>query len=307
MAQASQQPVDCLIVGAGPAGLTAAIYLRRFHRDIAIFDKGQSRLSLIPVSHNYPGFPDGIPGRQLLENLRQQLGRAGAEVQYGEITSLAREGELFRAGWEGGEILAQRVILATGIVDFSLPTENWREAVRHGAIRLCPICDGYDVTDHRIAVVCGKDNRVPHAKFMRAFSARVTLMLPEDAPPLADAEKTELSEAGIDWLDAPAVDVSTADRRTPLVHTADGASHAFDVLYPMLGESARSRLAMALGAETADCGEIVADGHLRTSVPGLYAIGDVVYGINQISVATGHAAVAATHVHNSLPARPRGR
>jgi len=305
MAGASLQQVDCLIVGAGPAGLTAAIYLRRFHRDIAIFDKGESRLSLIPVSHNYPGFPDGIPGVQLLENLRQQLGRAGAEVVRGEITSIEREDEAFRASWEGGEILARRIIMATGIVDYSLPTENWRAAVRAGAIRLCPICDGYDVTDKRIAVVCGKDNRVPHARFMRTFSPRVTLMLPEDAPPLTVEEKTELSECGIDWLDAPATDVSTADRRTPLVHTADGGCHAFDVLYPMLGETARSRLAIGLGAETADCGEIVVDGHLRTSVPGLYAIGDVVYGINQISVATGHAAVAATDVHNSLPALMR--
>jgi thioredoxin reductase (NADPH) len=300
-----QQPVDCLIIGAGPAGLTAAIYLRRFHREVAIFDKGESRLSLIPVSHNYPGFPDGIPGRQLLENLRQQLGRAGGEVMQREITSLTRDGEFFRAGWDGGEMLAHRVILATGIVDFSLPTENWREAVRHGAIRLCPICDGYDVTDRRIAVVCGQENRVPHATFMRTFSARVTLMLPENAPPLTDEEKSELSEAGIDWLDAPAIDVSTADRRTPLVHTADGGRHAFDVLYPMLGESARSRLAVELGAESSGCGEIIVDEHLRTTVPGLYAIGDVVNGINQISVATGHAAVASTDVHNSLPSQLR--
>jgi thioredoxin reductase (NADPH) len=302
MAQATNaKPVDCLIIGAGPAGLTAAIYLRRFHRDIAIFDKDESRLALIPVSHNYPGFPDGIPGRELLENLRCQLGGVGAEVIRGEITGLACDGEIFRARSEGGEMLARRVILATGIIDFSLPTENWREAVRHGAIRLCPICDGYDVTDRRIAVVCGKDNRVPHARFMRAFSPSVTLMLPEDAPPLSIDEKRELSESGIDWLDAPAIDVSTADRRTPLVHTADGGCHAFDVLYPMLGESARSQLAVELGAETADCGEVVVDGHLRTTVPGLYAIGDVVYGINQISIATGHAAVAATDVHNSLP------
>jgi thioredoxin reductase (NADPH) len=294
--------MDCLIIGAGPAGMTAAIYLRRFHREVAIIDKGESRLSMIPVSHNYPGFPEGIRGQQLLDNLRQQLGRLGTEVIHGEVTGLEREGDGFRALWEGGAIRARRVIMATGIVDFSLPTENWRAAVRHGAIRLCPICDGYDVTDRRIAVVCGKDNRVPHARFMRTFSSRVTLLLPEDAPPLDQEERRELAEAGIDWLEAPALDVETQDRRTPLVHTADGGQHAFDVLYPMLGESPRSHLAMQLGAEVEDCGELLVDGHLRTTVPGLYAIGDVVYGINQISIATGHAAVAATDVHNSLPA-----
>ena len=67
------QLYDSLIIGAGPGGLTAAIYLRRFLRSVAIIDKGHSRLALIPRSHNYPGFPDGVPGRVLLENLRQQF------------------------------------------------------------------------------------------------------------------------------------------------------------------------------------------------------------------------------------------
>lgn len=298
-----QIPVlDCLIIGAGPGGLTAAIYLRRFHRTIMIIDKGESRLSLIPVSHNYPGFADGVQGMALLQSLREQLKRAGAEVAQGEVTSIGRDEKSFFADWNGGRVRAHKVIMATGIVDIGLPTENWHMAVRHGAIRLCPICDGYDVTDRRIAVVCGQDNRVEHARFMRTFSADITLMLPQDAPPLSEEECVQLKEAGIAWLDAPALDVSTEDCKTPLVHTADGKFHAFDVLYPMLGEIARSQLAVDLGAEVGECGDLVVDGHQRTTVEGLYAIGDVVVGINQISVSTGQAAVAATDVHNQLPA-----
>ena len=293
--------LDCLIIGGGPGGLTAAIYLRRFHRNIMLIDKGESRLSLIPVSHNYPGFPEGVQGTALLQSLRDQLGRAGGEVTQGEVTSMGRDEKSFYADWTGGRVRAHKVIMATGIVDIGLPTENWRAAVRHGAIRLCPICDGYDVTDRRIAIVCGQDNRVPHARFMRTFSADITLMLPQDAPPLSEEEKTQLREAGVAWLETPALDVSTQDRRTPLVHTADGQQHAFDVLYPMLGENARSRLAAELGAELGDCGDLVVDIHQRTTVDGLYAIGDVVVGINQISVSTGQAAVAATDVHNQLP------
>ena len=304
--QPDEIPVlDCLIIGGGPGGLTAAIYLRRFHRNIMLIDKGESRLSLIPVSHNYPGFPEGVQGTALLQSLRDQLRRAGGEVTQGEVTSLERDEKSFYADWNGGRVRAHKVIMATGIVDIGLPTENWRAAVKHGAIRLCPICDGYDVTDHRIAIVCGQDNRVAHACFMRTFSADITLMLPQDAPLLSEEEKAQLREADVGWLDAPALDVSTEDRRTPLVHTADGKQHAFDVLYPMLGENARSRLAAGLGAELGDCGELVVDIHQRTMIEGLYAIGDVVVGINQISVSTGQAAVAATDVHNRLPACPR--
>jgi thioredoxin reductase (NADPH) len=137
---------------------------------------------------------------------------------------------------------------------------------------------------------------------MRTFSADITLLLPQDAPPLNEEERAQLHEAGVAWLEAPALDVSTPDSRTPLVHTADGEQHAFDVLYPMLGENARSRLAAELGAKLGDCGDLVVDIHQRTTVDGLYAIGDVVVGINQISVSTGQAAVAATDVHNQLPA-----
>ena len=303
---ADQIPVhDCLIVGAGPGGLTAAIYLRRFHRDIVIIDKGESRLSLIPVSHNYPGFANGVQGTTLLETLKTQLGKLGCSVTVGEVRSLARDERGFVADWDGGRVRARTVIMATGIVDIGLPTENWRASIRSGAVRLCPICDGYDVTDRRIAVVCGEDNRVQHARFMRTFSADITLMLPSDAPPLDQAERDALDAAGVAWLASPALDVTTVDGKTPLVHTADGQQHAFDVLYPMMGENARSSLATQLGARVGDCGDLVVDGHQRTSVEGLYAIGDVVVGINQISVSTGQAAVAATDVHNQLPPCPR--
>ena len=299
---ADQIPVlDCLIIGAGPGGLTAAIYLRRFHRNIMVIDKGESRLSLIPVSHNYPGFADGVPGTTLLDTLKTQLGKLGCSVTAGEVTSLGRDERSFFADWDGGRVRARKVIMATGIVDIGLPTENWRASIRNGAVRLCPICDGYDVTDRKIAIVCGQDNRVQHARFMRTFSADITLMLPSDAPPLEQDEREALQQAGVRWLESPALDVTTVNSRTPLVHTADGQQHAFDVLYPMMGENARSALAIELGASVGDCGDLVVDGHQRTSVDGLYAVGDVVVGINQISVSTGQAAVAATAVHNQLP------
>jgi thioredoxin reductase (NADPH) len=87
----------------------------------------------------------------------------------------------------------------------------------------------------------------------------------------------------------------------PVLHTEDGQEFGCDVFYPMLGENARSELAAGLGAATAQCQELVVDRHQCTTVPGLYAIGDVVQGLNQIAVAAGQAAVAATRIHNALP------
>lgn len=297
---------DVLIVGAGPGGLAAAIYLRRFQRSVVIVDKGHSRLSLIPVTHNYGGFPDGIPGHLLQERLHEQLSRYDTHVTVGEVTGVARHEQGFIVDFNGARVNAQLVLLATGVADAGLPIENWREAVRCGAVRLCPVCDGYDVIDKKIAVVSSPANPVGHALFMRTFSADVTLYEYEDAPPLDDAQRAVLREADVRYVDAPVKGVSMTDQMTPLLHTADGEDHACDVLYPMLGETARSDLAAALGAQTApDCGELIVDEHQRTTVPGLYAVGDVVRGLNQISVAMGQGAVAATNMHATLPQRWR--
>ena len=141
---------DCLVIGAGPAGLTAAIYLARFRRRVAIYDGGNSRATYIPISHNYAGFPQGISAR-LLARLREQAGKHGSRCS-GARGIAAVRGKRFIATVPGRQVRASKVILATGIVDKEPEMPNLREAIRSGVIRLCAICDGYDVTDEKIAV-----------------------------------------------------------------------------------------------------------------------------------------------------------
>lgn len=302
----AEEVFDTLIIGAGPGGLAAAIYLRRFTRKIAVVDKGRSRLRLIPVSHNYPGFPTGVNGERLLANLESQLHQYGGSILCGEITRLQVEDGHFVAEYHADdgpvtELRALTVLLATGVADAGLPIENWREAVSAGAVRLCPVCDGYDVIDKRIAVATDATNPVGHALFMRTFSADVTLFERGKPSMLTDEDRRKLETAQVRYIDSPLLSVSMSERMTPVLHTEDGNAIEADVFYPMLGETARSDLAAALGAETAECNKLVVDGYQCTSVPGLFAVGDVVRGLNQIAVATGQAAVAATRIHNLLP------
>lgn len=296
---------DTLIIGAGPGGLTAAIYLRRFRRDILVVDKGHSRLDLIPITHNFPGFPDGIQGSQLLDNLRCQLGKYGGSVMPGEITGLAREEALFVATLGETQVRARTVLLATGIADVGLPIENWHAAVAAGAVRLCPVCDGYDVTDKRIAVVSSAADPVGHALFMRTFSAHVTLFHRDPSLVLDAAQRARLDQARVRCIASPLKGIGMSERMQPILHTDDGEEHHVDVVYPMLGENARSELAVSLQAAVSDCQELLVDAHQQTTVPGLYAVGDVTRGLNQISVAAGQAAVAATRIHKQLPQRLR--
>ena len=297
---------DTLIIGGGPGGLSAAIYLRRFTRNVALVDKGNSRLGWIPVSHNYPGFPDGINGKVLLDQLRCQLGRYGGHVIPGEISNLRLEDGLFVGDCVGpdGDLTVMRahtVLLATGVADAGMPVERWDEAVASGAVRLCPVCDGFDVIDKRIAVATSEVNPVGHALFMRTFSTEVLLFERAEESAVNEDEARQLAAANVRQISSPLAGVTLTDDLKPVLHTRDGEDYECDVFYPMLGQTARSGLAAALGAETAECDTLLVDDHCRTSVPGLYAIGDVTRGLNQIAVATGQAAIAATTIHNTLP------
>lgn len=291
--------LDCLIVGAGPAGLTAALYLARFRRRIAIVDSGNSRALYIPRSHNYPGFPDGISGEELLGRLRAQARRYGAEVTAGLVDAIALDRDGFEAAVGDKRLRARKVLMATGVVDKEPEMPNLKEAIAAGCVRLCPICDGHEVIDRKVAVYGPVASAASHAIFMRTFTDDLALLVPRGDAPCGRDDREALDRAGVALVESPVTQLAMQDRRMVVV-LADGRSLAFDTVYPALGCRMRSELAIALGARTTGEGDIFVDAHQQTSVAGLYAAGDVVAALNQLSVAVGHAAVAATAIHNSL-------
>jgi thioredoxin reductase (NADPH) len=289
--------LDCLIIGGGPAGLTAAIYLARFRRNVLLADEGQSRARLIPETHNYPGFV-GISGVDLLAQLREQALRNGALLREARVEELRKGGDGFIARVGNREIGAKRLLLATGIVDESPNLPGLKDAIYRGALRFCPICDGYEAADKRIGVLGPLRIATAKAQFLRTYSRDVVL-LPTDEPDHNSEEARALKRAGI-TLEERVVDVERSQEKIAAVF-ADGRRLPVDVLYPALGCDVRSQLATALGARCTEIGNLHVDDKQRTSVEGLYAAGDVVTDLHQLSVATGHAAVAATAIHNSLP------
>jgi thioredoxin reductase (NADPH) len=286
------QPLDCLIVGGGPAGLTAAIYLARYRRNIKLIDAGESRAALIPESHNYPGF-QGINGRALLARLREQAERYGADLVRGNVNGLQGEDGGFLAASDKGKLRARMVLMATGLIDARPETECLRDGVAHGAIRFCPICDGYEAMDKRIGVIGSLAHAGPKALFLRTYSREVNLF-----PTETEGDRKELEKAGVVITARPLVVEPEGDRVA--VRTEDGQRHLVDTLYPAMGCTVRSDLATALGADCTDIGNLRVDDHQRTSVEGLFGAGDVVSDLHQLSVATGHAAIAATAIHHAL-------
>ncbi len=302
----SSQPIDALVIGGGPAGLIAALYLARFRRRFLLVDDGESRLRLIPKSHNYPAFPDGVEGEALLERLRTQAARFGAAPQAGRVGALAKDGELFRATLEDGgpEILARKVILATGVVDNEPNLPDFERAVKTGLMRICPICDGYEASGQAIGVVGDSEKAAREALFLRTWSDRICVVHVGAPETLPQDDRQRLAAAGIEVLESHITQVVCEDGRIAALDFGRGDVRRFDTLYSALGATPQSGLARSLGAEGDPLGCLRVDDHQQTTVPGLYAAGDLVRGLNQITVAEAEGAIAAVDVHNTLTVGP---
>jgi thioredoxin reductase (NADPH) len=189
-------------------------------------------------------------------------------------------------------------LLATGVVDCKPQLPNLREIIYRGNLRLCPICDGYEAVDRAVAVLGPVKEALKKLQFLRTYTHDLTL-LPLGELTLTPEERRIITALRIDMPQAPVVDLRVeGDEITALM--ADGERRSVDVLYPALGCNVRSDLLARFGGEVTESGHIVTDPHQQTSVPGVYAAGDVVNELNQIAVATAHAAIAATAIHNIL-------
>ena len=287
---------DVIIVGAGPAGLTAATYLARFRRRALVLDGGPSRASWIPESHNTPGFPGGVSGDELLARLREQAERYGAQVRPARATALDRTDDGFALDLDGKSVGGRFVLLATGVLDRKPELDGIDDAIRRSLVRVCPICDAFEAIDKRIAVLGDDDLGAREALFLRTYSDQVTLLHLGD--PVALGDRGALDRGGVEVLPIR-LDALSLDERSVTV-TGRGGARTFDHLYLALGCGTQNTLAMQWGADHDEVGNLVVDDHQQTSIDGLYAAGDVVRGLNQIAVAAGEAAVAATHMHNRL-------
>ncbi|HVG82041.1 MAG TPA: NAD(P)/FAD-dependent oxidoreductase [Methylomirabilota bacterium] len=297
------EPLDALVIGGGPAGLTAAIYLARFRRRFLLVDAGASRASLIPNSHNLPGYPEGIAGDDLLAAQRAQAERYGAQLLRGRICAVERAERGFSArlevsGEQDREVSARFVLLATGIRDRRPGLPNEEDATRRGILRYCPVCDGYEATGRRVGVIGADSHAIAEAAFLTTWSKDVTLFT-FSRPGLSGSDRARIEELGLGLVEER-VGAATFEDSVARLDFANGSTVRCDLLYGALGVEPLSDLARAVGATLDDEGFVAVDASQRSSVADLYAAGDVVKSLNQIAVAMGQAAIAATNMHRRL-------
>lgn len=267
------ESLDCLVIGGGPAGLLAAVYLARYRRRVQVIDAGESRASKIPESHNYPGF-FGISGTELLLRLREQAQQYGTQLTSGRVTSLRRQGEKFVASSESVDVEAKFVLLATGLVDHCPPVTGAPADCPSDLIRFCPICDGYEAIDRRVGVLGDLHGAGKKALFLRTYTKDVSAFV-TDKSKGSDEIRQAIEDGKLAVFDAPKI-IKLDGAGHVIIETESGSIHKLDSIYPALGCAVRSELATDLGASCTDAGNLVGDDHQQTTVQGLYAAGDVV-------------------------------
>jgi thioredoxin reductase (NADPH) len=252
------------------------------------------------LSRNHPGFPNGVRGKTLLARMRRQAAKYGARIEAARVEDLQADGDAFRLVTETRVVAARRVVLATGVVDVEPEIPGVEPAIARGLVRVCPICDGYETIGQQVGVLGRDAHAAREAIFLTTYTSRVTLIHGGPPEALPESERVALAQAGVDLIEAPIDGVALDRKRIAAVCFSPGRTVALDCVYAALGVIPRSDLAVKAGAKLDAGGRLFVTDQQETSAPGLYAAGDVVRGLNQISTAEGEGATAATHLHNAL-------
>lgn len=291
---------DVCVIGGGPAGLTAALYVARFHLSVCLIDGGRSRAALMQRTHKQPFWPEGIEGQKLLETMRSHLIKYPVQREHGTVEQVQSLTRGFAVRTRAATVFARTVLMSTGVENQrpSMPAEEHDKALGAGLLRYCPICDGYEVTDKAVAVVGIADRAFGEAKFLRSYTSSVTVFSETESVGLTVDQEEKLTAIGVRIV---------ADRASQYRLREEGIEvllgstwQQFDTLYAALGSTVRSGFLRGMGVDMTAEGCLIVDAHQRTSRPGLYAAGDVVVGVDQIAHAMGQAAVAATALRNDL-------
>jgi thioredoxin reductase (NADPH) len=272
----TENEYEVLVVGGGPAGLSAALYLARYDRKTALFDASDGRSSWHQTNYNLVGFLNGIKAQELCALGRKQLAEyPHVELHDGcKIDTITRNGEWFIARNEGGEWRSRAVILCTGVKDFWPEFPGWQEYVGRSMF-WCITCDGYTCRDQRMVVVGNTDMAASTTLQLQRFSHEITLITNSDENHITPLRQERLQRAGIALVHDRIVSATGSGGYFEALHTAGGLTIPLDCLFNQQGSAPRTKLARQLGVALTDDGYIITDNEQKTNVPGVFAAGDL--------------------------------
>lgn len=314
MADSTDTPKhDVVIVGAGPAALTAAIYTTREDIETLLFERGVvgGLAAVTDKIDNYPGFPEGVDGLKLADDLQKQAERFGAIIEYGEVTAIHDAGDYRRLETTSGEMLARAVLIATGSDYKKVGCPGEQEFYAKG-VHYCATCDGAFYRDKRLVVVGGGNSAVQEAIFLTRFATHIDLLV-RSTIKASDVLQHELDE----YVKAGKVTVHLGTSTDEIVGeegkgvvkvigTKDGKKEEFktDGVFVFVGLMPNSQFLKDTPIRLDEIGFVVTDPDLHTTMKGVFAAGDIRSGATmQIASAAGEGATAALKIREFLEGR----
>jgi thioredoxin reductase (NADPH) len=307
---ADQTIHDVVMVGAGPAALTAAIYTTREDIETLVYEKGVigGLAAVTDWVDNYPGFADGIAGLELADALQKQAERFGTKIELGDVMSIKDEGKIKRLETTDGEVLAKAVLIATGSDYKKLGIPGETEYYARG-VHYCATCDGAFYRDKKLVVSGGGNSAVQEAIFLTKFATHIDLLVRSDKFRASDILVQELEK----HKDKITVHMNTTtdeivgvDNKVVKVVGTDKTTNKkvefpTDGIFVFIGLLPNTQFLEGSGVELDEIGMIKTDTNLETSVKGIFAAGDVRSGATmQIASAAGEGATAALMIRKYL-------
>jgi len=297
--------VDAVVVGGGPSGLAAALWLARYRRSVVVVDSGDYRSAAVEQSHGYLGRDPQVP-RELLSRGRDELlAYPTASIRRTAVSSVVRrDSGLFDVATDDGGLVAHRVVLATGVKD-SFPTDIAGFDVHYGAsVFHCPACDGYEARDRDVVALGWDAHLVGFASTLLNWAASVTVVTDGRQFERDEGCREALADNGIELIEEGVASLVGARGSLEGLVLAGGRRLETSLVFFSLEHTPQTGLAASLGCELDDEGYVVVDREGETTVPGVYAAVDLTPGLQLIQIAAASGAVAGVGAAQSLFGQP---
>lgn len=291
---------DVGVIGAGAAGLATALTLRRHRRSVLVYDGGPARNAWARQVHGVLGVPE-VSGRELKRIGRQQVTDVGGRVVDAKIAEVRRDGDGFVvSAADGRGWRVNRLVLATGVRDVYPDIDGFLDFYG-SSVFVCPHCDGYEVRDQPIALVAWSARMLPFTLTLTQWTRDITIVTDGQAPPLGPDERRQLAEIGARVIakDVRRLEGSAGQLRALCFD--DGSTLPVSAAFFTIESEFQTALARQLGCRLRSGGCVEADKQLRTSVDGVWAVGDLIGEEQLVPVASAHGVKAGVDIHRTLP------
>jgi thioredoxin reductase len=295
-----QAPFDAIIVGGGPAGLTCAIFLGRYRRRVLVIDAGHPRNYATTSIHGFLGHHSIAPS-ELLERGRAEARDSGVELCEGRVTRIERDGDVFNVSTDASNVLrARRIVLAYGVRD-TLPDIPEIESFYGVTVHHCPDCDGFESRDQRIGVVGWGKSVAGLALKLLQWSNDIVVFTHGHAREWDEEMHSKLLAEQVDIKDEKVIALVGKKGHVEAGVLATGERVPMQRMFFTIGVERSTKLAEELGCEVeSETPNVVVDEHRRTTVEGVWAVGDLVAGAQLVITSAADGAIAAIDINKTL-------